>query len=247
MTKHARSIALASLVLAFTASASAQEREARALFEEGVELYDRGRLAEAEDRFRRSLELRPASSVRYNLAAVLEDTGRLAEARELYLVVADDRRAPADVRRTSTEHASRLEQRLARLTVEITGDTTDVVIRLDQRTLDGPGPHLVDPGARVLAAERSGTIVFRRELALSEGREHTVTVLTEVPPVRSEPDETPLEQPPASGDAAGEWWLWTIVGVAVVALVVGGVLIGIAIDEGRYFTGNVPPGRWVIE
>src|SRR5690606_9258289 len=127
-------VTLSALSLAPPAAAQ-REDEARALFDEGVALYDRGDLAEAEDRFRRSLAIRPASSVRYNLAAVLADTGRLAEARELYLLVAADTRAPGAVRRTSEQSASALAERLASLTLELAGDTDGVIVRVDDRPL----------------------------------------------------------------------------------------------------------------
>src|SRR5690606_820588 len=104
-------LALAAALLALPAAAQSTEAEARALFEAGVALYDRGELDGAGGRFRRSLPLRPAASVRYNLAAVLADTGRLAGARELYLVVAGDVRAPAEVRRTSRDNARELHER----------------------------------------------------------------------------------------------------------------------------------------
>lgn len=231
---------------AIASSATAQDGEARALFEEGTELYERGRLAEAEDRFRRSLELRPASSVRYNLAAVLVDTARFAEARELYAIVADDPRAPADVRRTAGERARELEGRLARLTVTLEGEPEGVEVRLDGDVLSGPGPHLVDPGGHVLVASRDGARVFRRELSLGEGERHEVTVLTTLPDVTA-PADPPPSGAPASGDVTGEWWLWTLVGLAVAALTAGAIAIGVVVDEGRYFSGNVPPGRIVVE
>ncbi len=238
-------MSVAIVTVAFAAVAVAQDDEARALFEDGTELYERGQLAEAEDRFRRSLELRPASSVRYNLAAVLVDTGRFAEARELYAIVADDARAPAEVRRTAGERASELEGRLARLTVTLEGEPEGVEVRVDGEAIDGTGPHLVDPGRHVLLATRDGVRVFRRELTLGEGERHAVTVLTTVPDVV--PAEPPPAAAPASGDVTGEWWLWTLVGLAVAALTAGAVAIGVVLDEGRYFSGNVPPGRIVVE
>lgn len=236
-------LALAAALLALPAAAQSTEAEARALFEEGVALYDRGELDGAEDRFRRSLALRPASSVRYNLAAVLADTGRLAEARELYLVVAGDVRAPAEVRRTSRDNARELHERLARLTVELAGETRGVVVRLDDRELEGPGPHLVDPGMHVLVAERAGTRVFRRELSLGEREQHTVAVLATLPDAR----QPSLSSEPPPPELVSEWWLWTLVGLAVAAVTAGGILIGFAIDEGRYFSGNIGPGRIVID
>lgn len=244
MTILARTL-WALLVLLAAAPALAQDDRARALFEEGTELYERGRLAEAEDRFRRSLELRPASSVRYNLAAVLVDTARFAEARELYAIVADDPRAPADVRRTAGERARELEGRLARLTVTLEGEPEGVEVHLDGDVLSGPGPHLVDPGRHVLVASRDGARVFRRDLSLGEGEQQEVTVLTTLPDVTA-PAEPPAGAP-ASGDVTGEWWLWTLVGLAVAALTAGAVAIGVVVDEGRYFSGNVPPGRIVVE
>lgn len=243
-SSHRACAALLVMIGALSAAppTAAQPRdEAHALFDEGVALYDRGELAEAEDRFRRSLAIRPASSVRYNLAAVLADTGRLAEARELYLLVAADARAPSAVCRTSEESARALADRLARLTIELSGDPEGVIVRLGDRPLEGPGPHLVDPGEHVLTAERDGTIVSRRELSMDEREARTVRMLTALPSVTAE-DAAPA---PPTGELVEQWWLWTIVGVVVA--VVAGALIGVAVDEGRYFTGNLPPGRFVVE
>src|SRR5690349_21617960 len=56
---------------------------ARALFEEGVALADKGDWSAAADRFGRAYELKPTAGIAFNWSSALTKTGKLVQASEL--------------------------------------------------------------------------------------------------------------------------------------------------------------------
>jgi len=208
-------------------------------------------LAEAEDRFRRSLAVRESTSVSYNLAMVLEQRGGLVEAQELFRAVVADDDAPRPLRAEARNRARALSPRIARLTVEAEPGVAAVrldALELSEAMLGVPLP--VDPGRRTVVAERDGRRLFERTIELGEGEASRVVVELPTPAAaaRTVADGPEDEVPASAGDAVvSEPWLWVLVGVVVAGLVAGGVAIGVAVDEGRYFGGNVPPGRVTVD
>jgi hypothetical protein len=66
---------------------------ARALFEEGITLADRGDWTGAADRFGRAHSLKPTSGTAFNWASALAETGQLMQASELLESVIRDPKA----------------------------------------------------------------------------------------------------------------------------------------------------------
>jgi hypothetical protein len=234
------------------ATARQEAAAARALFEEGVAFFDRGELESAEDRFRRSLAIRRTDSVMFNLAAVLVRRGHLVESQELFRRVAASEGASERLRGEARARAEEVGPRIARLTVEVSGDATSARIRVDELELSAAMigvPIPVDPGARRVVAEVGGRAVHDRTIELGEGGREEIRVVLEVASAEDAartvalPEEGPAAPAPA-GDVTGEWWLWTLVAVGVAALIAGGVAIGLAVDDSRYFSGNL--GRIVL-
>lgn len=162
---------------------------ARRLFREGVEASQQARWDDARDRFLRTLQLRPAPIVRFNLAVAYENVGNLLEAVQHYRTFV--REAPAsDVQRiqAATRQVEALSPRLARLRVTVSGDEVRA-FRLDGRAqpaamLDveitvNPGPHTVEVDGA--AGDRQ-----RHEGTLFEGEFMRVPVeLTRTPAIAS--------------------------------------------------------------
>ncbi len=69
-------------------------REARALFERGLEFMEAEQWEQAAKRFRQGLEIRPSDVVAYNLASALVHMGRLGEAVGLLRPLADSASVP---------------------------------------------------------------------------------------------------------------------------------------------------------
>jgi Flp pilus assembly protein TadD len=65
-----------------TTIAATDRATARALFRDGVALFDEGKVAEARAKFEQCFTLAPVAPVALNLAMVEEATGDLAKARD---------------------------------------------------------------------------------------------------------------------------------------------------------------------
>jgi tetratricopeptide (TPR) repeat protein len=251
------------LILGLHGIASAQSaRElaaARRLYQEGVAHAQAERWEDAREAFSQSLELaeRPAALLNYAGASV--QTARLLEAAEAYrryLRIVD-----AGVRRSQAEALlQQLEERLARVTIEVIGLERDDRLSIDgepaSRALIGAEAPF-DPGAHTIRLLRDEAIVAREELELAEGEVRHVEL-----DARSESLERPsaagAAQEPASepfapepvdeGDGVLESpWFWIIVGAVVIA---GGVIASVLLlggDSGPGpYTGNIGSGRLAI-
>ena len=255
--------ALALTLSAGTAAAQTDDPQqlaiARALFEEGLAAYDGGQLEVAEDRFRRSLAIRRSTAVAFNLANLLADQGFAIEPRELLLEAARDEDAPEELRARASLRASELAARVARITVRVQNAPPGAVVRLDDTELGAAVlgvPIPVDPGERHIVVAAGGETLAERTVRVGPGGRETIELSVsdgssgDPGPVGPVEGDGAIGEPgpaaPASENIAEAWWLWTIVGVVVAGLVVGGVFLGLAADEGRYYTGNVEPGRIVI-
>lgn len=246
MTHRAPILATAIAVLvASTAAAQTDDAAARAtarqLFEEGVAFVDAEQWPEAADRFERALALYDSTVIRFNLARVQAELGRLVEAAEHLRDVTRRPDGTEEVRAAATELLARIEPRIARLTVRVEGEV-DEVLR------DGtPVPEAAlgvgmptDPGEHRIAARREGEEVAAESITLLDGEAREVllrAVAVEVP--IGLPDPVPPVEPTPIWQ---EWWLWTIVGVVVVGAAVG-IGVGVAVSQDGGCTGPFMPCR----
>ncbi|WP_437897237.1 tetratricopeptide repeat protein [Sorangium sp. So ce124] len=227
------------LALALVATARAADVDpatmnaARALAEEGLDLFDKGQYAAALDKFGRADQLIQAPTIDLYAARCLEQLGRLIEASERYLQVSRTSldASASDVFKAAVADAGKayddLKPRIPRLAVGVRGAPEREV----QITIDGkPMPPAlvgvsqpVDPGKHVVEAVWTGRVV-RREVALQERQEAAVALEF---PVGVRP---PIVLPPPAGPAPGTTQRvlgWTAVGTGAAALVAGGVTFGI--------------------
>lgn len=105
-------IALWLLSLPAAAQDNGDTAAARAMFERGLEMADRGDDESAERAFRASLALRWSVSASFNLAELLVRGGSLAEALELLDRVADEPTAPPELRDRAAARATAVRARL---------------------------------------------------------------------------------------------------------------------------------------
>jgi hypothetical protein len=240
-----------------------RDASARALFEEGVGLAEKGEWAGAEDRFRRALSIRNSPVIAYNLASALAERGKLIEASEILRKILQDDKADASMQHSAQSLQTDLSRRIGRISVSVHGKRADDRILLDgvalldaQLGVDIP----IDPGPHRLSFDRGGKTVDARDLEIAAGASEQVSLTAPLVPtpreaaVATQPmAAAPTALPPATAmrtdrDAessrpiTGEWWFWTGVGVVVV----GAVVVAIAASAGgtkpeAAYQGNFTP------
>lgn len=232
------SVVLFAITILAPAALSAQDAEAedvtaeaRALFEEGLELADAGDWERAVHRFRRALDLREATPVRYNLAMSLAHMGRMVEAlAELERVLADPSIGD-DVRAPATALRDALRSRLGGLVVEVVGDHEGTVVTVDGRPWEALGfAAPADPGIRVVRLLRGTTQLDVAEADVPTGDVARVTleVPREVPAGALEGDA-----PPAEAGGSDDGWIWgVVIGLVVVAAAAATVTAVVLMDQG---------------
>lgn len=206
---------LASLTASPCAAQGASEEDAdtaaaRALFEEGLELADRGEWERAVQRFRAALEHRESARVHYNLAVSLARMGRLVEALDAIDAVLADPETDDGVREESALLRDEVMPRLGRLHVEVDGGQGEAHVTVDGRpwlTLGVFAP--ADPGVRVVRLVDGDVELDIEEADVPEGGEAQVM----------------LEHPaPEEHGGEDDSWIWaTVIGSAIV--VVGAAVV----------------------
>jgi len=244
----------------------ARAASARALFQEGVQLAERGRWADAEDRFRRALSLRASAVLTYNLASALVEQNELVEASELLRRVQSDERAPADLRQAADALQRKASAGIGRAVISVHGQQPDDRIQLDGHELLPAqlGVEIpIDPGGHQLRVERGGRTVDMKAFEVQAGQRRAVTLsAVELVPTSEQLAGDPssaggssalLPQPaePAARDSSlfASPWFWA--GAAVV-VALGTTLAVVAATSGKAeqpapFHGNVPPGSLAIQ
>lgn len=181
MPRLAMALMLAALSLAAAAGpCSAQDYStaaARSLFDDGLRFVDQQQYAEAEDRFRRSLELRWSGPVAYNLALVEIERDNLFLALDLLRRVARDDGSSAEVRQAAREKVVELEPRMGRLSIQLVGVEDGVRVAIDGHRVPAPAlgvPMPIGAGEHRLQAFRAGRQVAEQVITVTAGAEHTV-------------------------------------------------------------------------
>jgi hypothetical protein len=160
------------------ASASDLAR-ARVLFQRGVELANHQDYTGAAKRFREALAIHHAPAITYNLASALYETEAHAEAYELVQTVLHDGTTPEPLRVRARRLEESLERSVARLTVIVSSEQSNVSIQVDGKPL---APALVGvtravaPGDHVVLAERSGVRISERNVRIAAGTAALVDV-----------------------------------------------------------------------
>jgi hypothetical protein len=168
------------------APTAADRAAAQALFDEGRELMEQGRPADACPRFEESERLEPGLGTRFHLAACYEAVGKLASAHALFLDVAAEaatRDQPAR-EKVARERAQGVEPRLARLTIEVPFSPSPALRIERDGTAIGAAqwglPVPVDPGTHHISATAPGHEAWGTDIQVP--REPGVTRVN-VPPL----------------------------------------------------------------
>jgi hypothetical protein len=236
------------------------------LFEQGVELAERGDWASAEDRFRRALALRVSPVIAYNLASALSEQGKLIEASETVRRVLSEGNADPELRRSATQLSEGLAERIGRVLIQVHGEQLGDRVVLDGNVLHAAQLNVeipADPGSHQLRLERAGKTIDVRSFSLAPGGREALLLkapaLAPTPRVAAQsspplsPETAPVGRPaqPATseqGSLLGRWWFWA----GAAAVVAAGTVIGVAAASGishseAPFQGNLGAGSVQVE
>lgn len=256
---HVRA-ASASLLLALaaaTASMPARAQDAqtqamgRALFNEGVALYNAGNYGEACPKLEASLRAYPGIGTRGKLAECYEKLGRHASAWAMYREVAQLATRSGDAAREqiASERARSLEPKLSYLTVSIppANDVPGLIVKRDGRDIDRSklgAAEPADPGTVSFEVSAPDKKTVTAQVVLTPGQRARFDVPSLEPAVAPAPHPEPVAEPvtPRSEERL-EWQKPTglvLGGVGIAGLAVG-TIFGLsaqstyngAFDDGR--------------
>jgi hypothetical protein len=242
VTGRGVALAIALCVAVAPSAAQAQEGDARALFQRGVQLLEDARFAEAASSLERSLAVREVPPVLYNLALAYRGAGRHRAAVDTFArYLRDEGTAVSPERRAAIERAvEELRAYVGSIDCRVSPSTAQVTV--DGTPSACAGPIAVDPGEHQIEARAAGHASERRTLRINAGARvpfdvrlaespaaATPTPLVVVPAVVTPPPgplqravEPPRTLPPERPPFYTRGWFWGIVGgVAAAALITG--------------------------
>lgn len=193
------------------AQSSDELKAARELFQDAFKDEQAGRYPDALAKFRRVAQVKESTSVRYRIASVLAEMGRLREARDLFRALAASRGALAaadqETADSAAEKALSLDRKIPKLAlrlaegapvdVRVTVDGAPVVVTATARVVE------LDPGDHLVAASVRGSPASETTVSLPESA-------GEVPHVidverRPEGGESSLPSAPATKSPVVGW------------------------------------------
>jgi hypothetical protein len=172
------------------ASRSDPKAAAEALFEDGVELAEAGKLAEACRKFEASETLDVAVGTLLRLADCYERTGRLASAWARFREARSLAQAQSmrDRERIASQRADALDSKVQRLTINVSGSPPGGLRVELGNTLVPPASwgsaFPIDAGRVVVEASAPGYLPFRREIVIPAG--DGARTVVEIPALEAE-------------------------------------------------------------
>lgn len=213
------------------AQTPAEEAAAEALFQQGRELMQAERYAEACEKFAASNRLDPALGTVLNLAACLESDGRLASAWAKFVEAGTiaTREGSAQRAAVARQRAAALEPRLVRVQVNVPERVPGLRVTIGGRAFPEATwgtPIPIDPGEWEVVAEAPGHISWTRHAI---GTEEGAVIEVDVPALEAQPipdvreAPPPIEPTPAVFEEprGGSPATWVLLGAGVAAIGVG--------------------------
>lgn len=242
--------------LAFATPALAQEGNnkaaAEALFDEGLKLFDKGKVADACPKFAASYKLDPASGTLLNVGRCYEKIGKTATAWTAYRELIGLAHSENNPKREAT--AKQLEEkirpRLTKLTLVTAGAApAGLLVKIDHVDIDVAQlgtPVPIDPGDHNVEASAPNKLPWSREIKLVDGESVSVAIPTlDDAPVA--PPPAPVAPPATKAEEGGTSPLKIaaigVGGLGVVGLALGGVFGGIALGHASTAREHCVPPR----
>lgn len=213
--------------------ALAADPTAEALFQAGVEAFDRGETDVACAKLAESQKLEPLPGTSYRLGICEEKRGRLASAWVAYeecqqrLPAGDQRRPLVEAKITA------LSPRLPRLIVELaSGVASDAVVMRDGRAFGDASIGValpVDPGTHTFRITAPGHAERTFAIAIAEGDRKTLTLDLGPPLPHAERAPGTSVTPPPPTETEGGLSPVTIAGFPVIGVGVVAMGVGVAL------------------
>lgn len=170
-------------VLALSPRALAQSeselRAARELFQDAYRDEQDRRYPEALEKFQRVARVKETGAVRYRIASVLADMGRLREARDIFRALARATTpSDAEIAASAADEAAALDRRIPKVTLRIQAPPSNARVYVDGTPVPATTSTIeLDPGEHIVAAKAGDLLVQEKTLQLGEGKEthHTVS------------------------------------------------------------------------
>jgi len=218
--------------LAQTKAPSPEElKAAREMFQEAYKDEQEKRFAEALEKFQRVAAVKESASVRYRIGSVLEQLGRLREARDAFRALAASKPSLStpdqEIADNAAERAHQLDRKVPKLVLRLPSDApADTRVSIDgapvpasttpRRIELDPGEHLVQASSPTSPSSPSS----ESKVTLSEGGEVELTVT-----LGAKTAVTPPPPPPSAH--RNNTLAYVALGAGGVLLVSGLVLLGI--------------------
>jgi hypothetical protein len=195
------SLLLSAVALAIAGEARAQDASdkamAQALFDQGLDLFDKGKTDEACNRFEQSQGLDPKLSTLVNLATCHERAGRTASAWQEFTEAASlaDKQKATDRANAARVSASANAAKLSKLELTRAADTPGMTLSLDGKSLalGMLGAALpLDPGVHHLSVSAPGYVAWAHDIEIPAG---PIEVPVEIPPLQKDATAPPIEPP----------------------------------------------------
>ncbi len=256
--KTLRSLLAVLLVLVLGSSSAwaqseADKTTARQLAVDAQADLDAGRYQEAADKFARAEKLYHAPTLLVGLGRAYKGMGKYVEAMESFNKVIRERvpeNAPEAFLQAQEDARSEiqgLDQKIAWVTIRVEGPSEPVV------TIDGAEVSVaslgvkraVNPGTHEVRASADGFKAASESFAIDSAQNKEVTLTLEVDPEGTAGVVTGPE--PSGGDTGGDEGSsimpilgWTAIGVGGAALILGGVMGGLAMGKHSDLTDACP-------
>lgn len=170
-------------VLALSPRALAQSeselRAARELFQDAYRDEQDRRYPEALEKFQRVAKVKETGAVRYRIASVLADMGRLREARDIFRALARATTpSDAEIAASAADEAASLDRRIPKVTLRIQAPPANARVYVDGTPVPATTSTIeLDPGEHIVAAKAGDLLVQEKTLHVGEGKEthHTVS------------------------------------------------------------------------
>lgn len=206
-------------------------KAAREMFQDAYKDEQEKRFAEALEKFQRVATVKESASVRYRIGSVLEQLGRLREARDAFRALAASKpslsAAEQEIADNAAERARLIDRKVPRLVLRLQADAPpDTRVSIDGAPVPAstaPRRIELDPGDHLIQATAPGAQPAEHKVTLAEGSEVEFTMALGAKSVGVAPPPPVAPSPsPRSNTLA-----YVALGAGGVLLVSGVVLLGL--------------------
>ena len=201
-------------------------KAAREMFQDAYKDEQEKRFAQALEKFQRVAAVKESASVRYRIGSVLEQLGRLREARDSFRALAASKASLStpeqEIADNAAERAHQLDRKVPKLVLRLQPDAPpDTRVSIDGAPVPAsaaPRRIELDPGEHLVQASSPTTQPSESKVTLTEGGEVDFTVMLGAKTVAP---------PPPPPEQRNNTLAYVALGAGGVLLVTGVVLLGI--------------------